>query len=230
MLWVLPDPDGKLDAAVLDAHLCGMEHDLASYNLAGYCHFESRVLERPANWKMPIDTFLEPYHFAPLHRDTVAPIFFANLCLFDAFGLNNREAVIRKSIQTLREQPESAWDFVKHTAISYQLFPNINFLRCRPIMWRPGACFRPGTARIIAWSISIAMCRKSPPPTRRANTGKPMWIWRSAPWTWKDIAMQVDMERGYQAGVMKEVLIGRNEPSLAHFQRAIHRAVTGTSV
>ena len=46
----------------------------------------------------------------------------------------------------------------------------------------------------------------------------------------EDIAMQVDMERGYQAGVMKEVLIGRNEPSLAHFQRAIHRAVTGTSV
>ncbi len=229
MLWVLPDPHGKLDAAVLDAHLSGMEHDLASYNLAGYCHFESRVLERPANWKMPIDTFLEAYHFAPLHRDTVAPIFFANLCLFDAFGLNNREAVIRKSIQTLREQPESDWDFVKHTAISYQLFPNTIFVmqadhvetwRLFPSRDRPDHC-------LVYFDCYVPEVPATDKARKYWEANVDLAI-RTV--DLEDIAMQVDMERGYQAGVMKEVLIGRNEPSLAHFQRAIHRAVTGTSV
>jgi hypothetical protein len=32
---VLPDTDGTLDIATLDAHLGGMEQDLASYHLDG---------------------------------------------------------------------------------------------------------------------------------------------------------------------------------------------------
>jgi hypothetical protein len=39
--------------------------------------------------------------------------------------------------------------------------------------------------------------------------------------------MQVNMEAGYLSGLVDEVLIGRNEPALAHFQRAVHRAVAG---
>lgn len=85
LLWVLPDAQGRLDAALLDAHLCGVDEDLISLRLAGYYHYESRMLERSANWKMPIDTFLEPYHFTALHRDTVAPIFFPQPLLVRRF-------------------------------------------------------------------------------------------------------------------------------------------------
>ncbi len=224
LLWVLPDPQGHLDDATLDAHLCGLEADFAPLRLAGYSHYESRVLERAANWKMPIDTFLEPYHFATLHRDTVAPIFFPNLCLFDAFGLNHREAVIRRSIEKLREQPETEWDFVRHTAISYQLFPNTVFVvqadhvetwRLYPAGDRPDRCVvhfdcyvpeLPTTDKARSyWDANVDLAIRTVDD--------------------EDIAMQVEMETGYLAGTMGEVLIGRNEPALAHFQRAIQRAV-----
>lgn len=224
LLWVLPDPQGHLDDATLDAHLCGLEADFAPLRLAGYSHYESRVLERATNWKMPIDTFLEPYHFATLHRDTVAPIFFPNLCLFDAFGLNHREAVIRRSIEKLREQPETEWDFVRHTAISYQLFPNTVFVvqadhvetwRLYPAGDRPDRCVvhfdcyvpeLPTTDKARSyWDANVDLAIRTVDD--------------------EDIAMQVEMETGYLAGTMGEVLIGRNEPALAHFQRAIQRAV-----
>ncbi|RLA51880.1 MAG: aromatic ring-hydroxylating dioxygenase subunit alpha, partial [Gammaproteobacteria bacterium] len=99
MIWVLPDPAGKID---LDGHLQGMQKEMQDYQLQNYVHYEGRVLHRDINWKMPIDTFLEPYHFASLHKNTVAPIFYGNLCLFEGHGLNHWMAVMRKSIETLR--------------------------------------------------------------------------------------------------------------------------------
>lgn len=225
MLWLLPDPRGELDDRRLAAHLSGMEEDLGSLNLAGYSHYESRAFERAANWKMPIDTFLEAYHFATLHRNTVAPIFFPNLCLFDAFGRNHREAVIRRSIEELREQPEAQWDFVRHTAISYQLFPNTVFVlqadhvetwRLFPVGDRPDRCL-----------VQFDCYVPEPPATDKARR-----YWDAnvdlaiRTVDEEDIAMQVDMETGYLSGAVSEVLIGRNEPALAHFQRAIHSTVS----
>lgn len=226
LLWVLPDAHGRLDDAALDAHLCGLETDLVPLQLAGYRHYEARVLERAANWKMPIDTFLEPYHFATLHRDTVAPIFFPNLCLFDAFGLHHREAVIRRSIETLRARPETEWDFVRHTAISYQLFPNTVFVlqadhvetwRLFPAGDRPDQC-------LVHFDCYVPELPTTDKARRYWDANVDLAI-RTV--DHEDIAMQVDMERGYLTGVMDEVLIGRNEPALAHFQRAIHGAVAG---
>ena len=184
------------------------------------------MLERSANWKMPIDTFLEPYHFTALHRDTVAPIFFPNLCLFDAFGLHHREAVLRRSIEQLRRLPDTEWDFVHHSAISYQLFPNSVFVlqadhvetwRMFPANDRPDRCVvlfdcyvpeAPATDKARSyWDANIDLAIRTVDD--------------------EDIAMQVRMEHGYLKGAIDEALIGRNEPALAHFQRAIQRAVAG---
>jgi phenylpropionate dioxygenase-like ring-hydroxylating dioxygenase large terminal subunit len=226
MLWLLPEPGTPLDDSVLDNHLQGLGAELSAYEFGGYSLYRSEVFERDANWKMPIDTFLEAYHFATLHRNTVAPIFFPNLCLFDAFGLNHREAVIRRSIEELREQPEAQWDFVRHTAISYQLFPNtvlvmqgdhVETWRLFPAGDRPDRC-------VVQFDCYVP----EPPATAKAHR-----YWEAnidlalRTVDEEDIAMQVNMEAGYLSGLVDEVLIGRNEPALAHFQRAVHRAVAG---
>ena len=70
---------------------------------------------------MPIDTFLAPYHFTSLRKDTVGPIFLA-ISLFEGRGLHHWVAVMRKSIENLRGQPEAEWGFIKHTAISQYYF------------------------------------------------------------------------------------------------------------
>ncbi|MGE3418364.1 MAG: aromatic ring-hydroxylating dioxygenase subunit alpha [Bradyrhizobium sp.] len=228
ILWVQPAPDVRLDDAALTAHLCGMEQDLASYRLVDYRLFESRVLKRETNWKMPIETFLEPYHFMPLHRDTVAPIFHANLCLFDAFGLNQREAVLRRTFHTLRDQPESTWDFVRHSAISYQIFPNTVFVMQADHVetWRvfpdedgPDRC-------VVHFDCYVPELPATDKARRYWEANVDLAI-RTV--DLEDIAMQVELARGFRSGVAENVLVGRNEPSLAHYQRAIRRAVTGVA-
>ncbi len=95
LIWVLPEPDGDLDLA---KHLGELGPELASYGFGDYHHYETRVIRRKLNWKIVIDTFLEPYHFGVLHADTVGPIFFPNLCLFEGFGPHLRETLPRRSI------------------------------------------------------------------------------------------------------------------------------------
>ena len=57
-----------------DQPLRGAEADLAGFDLASYRLFTSTTFTRPINWKLVIDTFLEGYHFATLHRTTVGPL------------------------------------------------------------------------------------------------------------------------------------------------------------
>ena len=222
MIWLLPDPDGEIN---LDQHLSSMQGELAGYDLQNYVHYQRRILHRNINWKMPIDTFLEPYHFASLHKDTVGPIFFGNLCLFEGHGLHHWMAVIRKSIESLRGKPEAAWDFVKHTAISYQLFPNTIFTMQADHIetWR----VFPVNNRVDECVIYFDCYVPEPVTTDKA---KKYWdknidlALRTV--DGEDIDIQQKMERNYLSGAMKEVLIGQNEPALAHFHQSLGRALT----
>ena len=221
MIWVQPNPEGEID---LDAHLQGIEPELQDYKFENYVHFERRVLHRNTNWKMPIDTFLEPYHFATLHKDTVASIYYGNVCLFEGHGFNHWMAAVRKSIDSLRDQPESEWEFVKHTALSYQLFPNTMFTMQGDHLetWR----VFPDQNRVDACVIYFDCYVPEPVITEKS---KRYWeknidlAIRTV--DGEDLAIQADMERNYLSGAMKELLIGQNEPALAHFHQSLQTAM-----
>src|SRR6516162_3164105 len=121
MIWVSPTTALQFD---VDALLSGIESDLDAYGFASYSHHETRVLHRRMNWKLVIDTFLESYHLSALHPSTVNPILHTNLGTFDAYGRNLRMIAARRTIEKLRELPESDWNLIPYSAVIYVLFPN----------------------------------------------------------------------------------------------------------
>ena len=125
LIWVRPIGDNSIDAA---SHLGALQEEFASYQLQAYHHYETRRIDCAMNWKTIIDTFLEPYHFTPLHIDTVAPLFIPSLCLFDAYGPHLREVFPRRSIAELRTRDKLEWSLLPHAAIVYVLFPNTVFI------------------------------------------------------------------------------------------------------
>ncbi len=221
LIWVRPDGGAQIDC---DAHLAGLSDEFKSYGFASYHHYETRRIDCAMNWKTIIDTFLEPYHFTPLHNDTVAPIFFPSLCLFEAFGRNLRETLPRRSIVALREQPESEWDLIKHTAIVYVLFPNTVFVMQadHAEVWRVFASDgRPDRSHVY---LDFYI----PEP---ATSDKARGHWdRNMDLTVRTVQME-DFPTGEAAqialasGGLTRVVYGRNEPALAHFQRTIASAV-----
>ena len=88
LIWIRLS--GEAPAADPGESLDGLAAEFAGYGLPGYHYYAGRTMTPAINWKMAVDTFMEPYHFAVLHKQTVAPLFFPNLCLYDDFGRSFR--------------------------------------------------------------------------------------------------------------------------------------------
>jgi nitrite reductase/ring-hydroxylating ferredoxin subunit len=222
LIWVRSTPGGPdLD---VDDLLGGLGPEMAAYRLEDYSHYKSATLEKAMNWKLVIDTFLETWHVATLHKATVAAIFQPNLNLFDAFGRNGRMVIPRRSILGIRQEPESSWDFLKHSAIVYTLFPNallvwqgdhVETWRAFPVGGDAGRCI-----------AEAALFTPAP-----ADTDKARRHWERnfdllmATVEAEDFPVCLDIQRGFGAGAQDHITFGRNEPALAHYHWSLRQAL-----
>jgi phenylpropionate dioxygenase-like ring-hydroxylating dioxygenase large terminal subunit len=171
LVFVKATPGGEID---VDARLGGLGRELASYGFGGYSHFTTQTLAKDMNWKLVIDTFLETWHVAILHKATIASIFQPNVNAFDAFGRNGRLTLPRRSLLENAKEPESRWDLLTHSAIIYQLFPNALLVWQGDHLetWR---AFPVGGAATDASPRRPCSRPSPPPPTRRSATGSATW-------------------------------------------------------
>lgn len=225
MIWATPEPGAVLD---ISRTLGSAADELAAYDFASYSHFETRTLTRQMNWKLVIDTFLETYHISTLHGRTIAPIIHSDLATFDAFGPHICMSVARRTLESLRAQPETEWDVIAKTAIVYVLFPNVVFVV-------QGDHFE--TWHVYPDGDSGDACRMyvslyTPTP---ANSEKAKAYWAKnfdlllRTVEGEDFPLAEEMYRGYRSGVQEFVVHGRNEPALAHFHHSIEAALSERS-
>jgi phenylpropionate dioxygenase-like ring-hydroxylating dioxygenase large terminal subunit len=220
MIWVTPSPGPAPD---IDAHLAEMAGDLATFGLDGYSHYETRVLRAELNWKLVIDTFLETYHLNVLHRTTIAPILHNNLTAFDGMGRNLRMIGVRKTVSALRDQPESEWDLVRHSALVYVLFPNTVFIMQGDHLetWRvyPGKSVDESVMHVSLYTPEPATTDKA-----KAYWDRNMDLLMATVMN-EDFPLARNIQRDFHSGAQATITFGANEPALAHFHRSITDAV-----
>ena len=225
MIWVCPTPGKTFD---IDAQLggvnSGMVDDLKHYGFQDYHHYAQRRMHRKMNWKLLLDTFLEPYHFAPLHATTVGPLVHHNMCLLDTYGQNLREAIIRRSVDDLKNQPEDSWDFPLHSALVYMMFPNTGLImqrdhvelwRSYPVADKPDEC-------IVQMDYYI-------PEPAETQSAKDHWE-RNMELAVntvieEDIPGVEGIQVGLSSGALSHSTFGRCEPALIHFHREIAKSI-----
>lgn len=222
MVWVVPTPLASID---IDGHLNEMATDLAPFGLENYSHYETRVLQTRLNWKLVIDTFLETYHLNVLHKNTIAPILHCNLGTFDGMGRNLRMIGARKTIDTLREKPESEWDLVRHSALVYVLFPNTVFIMQGDHLetWRiyPGDSADESKMHVSLYTPEPAATDKA-----RAHWDRNMQLLMSTVLK-EDFPLAEKIQRDFYSGAQDFITYGRHEPALAHFHRSVKEAIGG---
>lgn len=222
MVWVMPKPGGSID---IDGHLAGMADDLAAFGLASYSHYETRVLRARLNWKLVIDTFLETYHLSTLHKNTIAPILHSNLGTFDGMARNLRMIGARKTIDALRQRPESEWDLVRHSALVYVLFPNTVFIMQGDHLetWRvyPGDSVDESKMHVSLYTPEPAVTDKA-----RKYWAKNMDLLMATVQR-EDFPLAENIQRDFHSGAQDFVTFGANEPALAYFHRSIRKTLGG---
>lgn len=223
VIWALPDLEAD-PAVELDPGLGAIGRDLDGFDIDGHRQWRSHRFDLELNWKLVIDTFLEPYHFASLHRDTVGPLFIANLCHAERHGRHVREVLPRRSLLELRDAPAESWDVVPHSAIVYVLFPNTVFVmqidhvetwRVTPHPTDPGRSI-----------CDLDFYVPDEPVTESSDRH-----WEK---NWKltidtvideDFAAMAGVQRGLSSGAIDAIRVGANEPALAMFHAALQESM-----
>ena len=214
LIFVTPTPGEPID---IDAMLAGLGEDIESYGIGSMAHQETRVVRRRMNWKLVSDTFWEAYHIKVLHAQNVAPLFFKNLAMFDAFGRNTRYIGVRKSIEKLRDLPEEKWDLIPHTTILMNLFPNTILV----MQSDHAEVYRifPAGAHVGESVATISILAPEPSP----KWSRTMDLLHGV--VDQDFTLGEGIQHGFESGALRKVMYGRYENALEHFHRSIREAI-----
>jgi hypothetical protein len=217
VIWLIPESSSDTR---IEPDLGAIGDDLDAFDIGAHRYWRSHRFELELNWKLVIDTFLEPYHFASLHRNTVGPLFVANLCHAERFGRHVREVLPRRTIADLASQPADTWDIVPHSAIVYVLFPNTVFVMQIDHI---------ETWRVVPDPVDPSRSRCDldfyvPDEPATASSER---HWES---NWKltidtvlaeDFVAMAGVQRGMVSGAIDTIRVGANEPALGLFHTAL---------
>ena len=196
----------------------GMLEDLDRIGLAGWHYCGKRELSG-ANWKIAYDGYLEGYHFAAAHPQTIAPRTFSNVMHFEAHGPHMVVGFPQRGIAKLRGVPrEELWrhecdgfDFVR------TLFPNVSVFVAPEItqvsLLLPGP--RPDQNR----TILLFLQRTAPANEAEAAQTTQMMDFLHRVVDEEDYKVGLEVQRGLESGAMDAVIFGRNERGNQYFHR-----------
>lgn len=120
LVFVQATPSSTMD---IDAHLGSFAPVLEALDLSEAEHVKSGELPVKSNWKYALDTYGEGYHFAALHKQTLAPYFRNDITVYDKFGPHHRVGFASRLMEEWAFKPESEWPAMGASGIHY-LFPN----------------------------------------------------------------------------------------------------------
>jgi phenylpropionate dioxygenase-like ring-hydroxylating dioxygenase large terminal subunit len=180
------------------------------------------VLTR-SNWKLAVDGYLEPYHFASLHKTTVSRYNNSNQATFDAYGPNSVSGFLGRKLDELATTPEDEWPLMRHVQVIYMLFPNVilsvmqDHVEYSQIM--PTAV---GANVMHHLYFTYPEWESEEFHAKRFNNTH--WIL-----TEEDIPMAEEVHRNLESGGLPALIFGRNEPALQHQHRTISAVLSAAA-
>jgi len=206
-----------------DAALCGAERELAHHDLASWVPIETRTFEVPINWKLVIDTFTEPYHIPWLHKASIAPHYYFDRWIFDAFGPHGRFIGLRKTLAAeLEKPPGEPRALLPHATTQYLLLPNAVLVHQIDHfeLWR----LQPLAVDRTRVSTSVIAPRAPVSERERAYFVKNLDVLLGVTNS-EDFPMMARIQQNLASGAVPEVVYGKMEPALVHFHESVAAAL-----
>ncbi len=218
IVFVCLTPGRTID---LDSWLGDMGEVLEDLRLGELVPFSSRMMPGPG-WKVVAEGYLEGYHFASLHKDTVFKKNLGNISAFDSFGPHARIAFGLRPLADAVNQPEETWEPADCVGPIVWVFPGLSIAggwRDRMSVSLPIV----GTSRTETVTEQRIMTRQTPSSERELHEVEFMRDW------FYDVVYNEDYLTGYsvQKGVNAlpeddTQIFGRNEIGVQHLHTAIN--------
>jgi phenylpropionate dioxygenase-like ring-hydroxylating dioxygenase large terminal subunit len=222
-VWTKLGGNGKVDLA---AHLGEFESELTHWKLHEYYYVAHRDYELEANWKVALEAFNENYHFKTVHGDSViGQGAHTNIFGFRTFGPHHRIEAPLISLEDVVGLPEQEWpDDMHHVAMMLLVFP---------------------TTVLAVGPFGVEVVEALPGQTPDKCTFRHTFLSKIAPDDEDERAGMLDYFEEVHAAVehedipviqavgraafdghLREFIIGRNEPGVQHFHRALTETIS----
>ncbi len=222
-VFAILTPGAELD---LEGWLYGYGPVLEALGMADMHVYTEREVAGP-NWKVAYDGYVDAYHLDKLHRTTLGTDFMGNVAAEDAFGPHQRLVFPQRSIEQLRDQPESTWGAWGHLGAVHTIFPHVSIAGGPGIPTMVSQLF-PGPTPDRSRTIQTHVVPK-PLETDEERTimnGVVDFLERVV--REEDYATGLGIQAALDSGANDAFVFGRNEPCNQNFHRWVERiAATG---
>jgi phenylpropionate dioxygenase-like ring-hydroxylating dioxygenase large terminal subunit len=218
LVWLVQDPGVEID---IDEFLGELQRDLAALERDCGAVWYDQTRELRCNWKLPLDAFLESYHIAVLHRDSIAPYFCKNIADSTECGLHTRSLVPRSNALELRGRTD--WDSIDirdYVSPSYIVFPNTCFVlhpsSVSVMSVYPGRV--PGEA---SWNHRLLIPHMPRSQRESAHYDKTIRILDGMTFAGEDFWVSEQIQQGLDAGAIDELTLGLTEGAIREFHARV---------
>jgi len=216
VIWVCLTPEETFD---IDQFLGEFAQPLAGLRLGDWHVHAQREIPGPG-WKAAWDGYLESYHHNTVHPTTVGMYTIGNLILQDAYGPHQRLVFARKTLGELADVDEKQWSAEAHLRRIHLCFPNLAISgvlgdHCLVSQVFPGPTLETTVTRqtVLAARVPVTDAEKEVTEGFSRLTLKAV--------SQEDYPIGFSIQAGLYAGGNKYFTIGRNEPGVQHFHKAL---------
>ena len=202
------NPDLEID---LDSYLGDMLPELESLGFADWEMYAQNELDS-ANWKLTHDGYVEGYHFATTHPQTIFAMTMNNTMAYDAYGPHQRIGFPMHGIETLKEKPQDDWAIQEKVSIVRTIFPSTSIA-----IGPDGGMISqliPGTTPDSSRTIQNHLMARLPESTDEKAIADAQVEMLKVAVRDEDYAMVFDIQKGISTGINDDFVFGRNELGL----------------
>ena len=220
LVWVVPSQGGAID---LDAFLGGLNDELPFFELAQLKVFRTIEAEYPANWKLIVDAFLEPYHIRVLHKDTIYPFFTDGITAGERFGPHISSLVARRAALDWVAQgsrvPANQDELRMLATPSQVIFPNTITI------FHPDylslITLYPSGPETLRWTHRMLIPADKATPDWAPHWEKTFRLIEQGVFQKEDIHCAVAIQQGLKTGANRYLTAGRVEQALSWFHDSV---------
>lgn len=211
------DFEGFLDGMIVDIERLG-------FNDWYYCG-QREIFG--ANWKIAYDGYLEGYHFAAAHPETIFARTFSNIMDFEAHGPHLRIGFPQKGVkEKLEGVPRD--EFWRHENNGYDfirtLFPNVSIFVAPEITQIAQLIPGPTPAEN---KTNLYYIYKGEPDEAKKEELTNMMDWLQGVVDREDYQLGLRVQKGLRSGAFDHVTFGRNERGNQYFHRWVEWYLAG---